>query len=203
MQKDFVTATPDTGSSGTTTVNVTAAANIGEARNTAINVSGSSISKTVQVSQEVGLVRVSLKLMFDFIGANASNYTVQKTGNNWQVAANFRGSELPSGGTLIWAVEGVDDVRPQPTWSISSKFMKVIILNAMGATPVAIDCAKYETLYTPTILGGIISITDISDEDKNTLAQELVKAIQFGGFVSVELSTTGSAPNFSVNYSIT
>lgn len=203
MQKDFVTATPDTGSSGTTTVNVTAAANTGEARNTAINVSGSSISKTVQVSQEVGLVRVSLRLMFDFIGANASNYTVQKTGNNWQVAANFRGSELPSGGTLIWAVEGVDDVRPQPTWSISSKFMKVTILNAMGVTPVVIDCAKYETLYTPTILGGIISITDISDEDKNTLAQELVKAIQFGGFVSVELSTTGSAPNFSVVYSIT
>jgi len=203
MQKDFITATPDTGSSGTTTVNVTAAANIGEARNTAINVSGSSISKTVQVSQEVELVRVSLRLMFYFIGANASNYTVQKTGNNWQVAANFRGSELPSGGTLIWAVEGVDDVRPQPTWSISSKFMKVIILNARGATPVAIDCAKYETLYTPTTLGGIISITDISDEDKNTLAQELVKAIQFGGFVSVELSTTGSAPNFSVDYSIT
>jgi hypothetical protein len=203
MQKDFVTATPDTGSSGTTTVNVTAAANTGEARNAAINVSGSSISKTVQVSQEVGLVRVSLKLMFDFIGANASNYTVQKTGNNWQVAANFRGSEVPSGGTLIWAVEGVDDVRPQPTWSISSKFMRVIIKNAMGATPVAIDCAKYETLYTPTILGGIISITDISDEDKNTLAQELVKAIRFGGFVSVELSTTRSAPNFSVDYSIT
>ena len=203
MQKDFITATPDTGSSGTTTVNVTAAANIGEARNTAINVSGSSISKTVQVSQEVELVRVSLRLMFYFIGANASNYTVQKTGNNWQVAANFRGSELPSGGTLIWAVEGVDDVRPQPTWSISSKFMKVTILNARGATPVAIDCAKYETLYTPTTLGGIISITDISDEDKNTLAQELVKAIQFGGFVSVELSTTGSAPNFSVDYSIT
>ena len=203
MQKDFVTATPDTGSSGTTTVNVTAAANTGEARNTAINVSGSSISKRVQVSQEVGLVRVSLRLMFDFIGANASNYTVQKTGNNWQVAANFRGSELPSGGTLIWAVEGVDDVRPQPTWSISSKFMKVTILNAMGVTPVVIDCAKYETLYTPTILGGIISITDISDEDKNTLAQELVKAIQFGGFVSVKLSTTGSAPDFSIDYSIT
>jgi hypothetical protein len=203
MQKDFVTATPDTGSSGTTTVNVTAAANTGEARNTAINVSGSSISKTVQVSQEVGLVRVSLRLMFDFIGANASNYTVQKTGNNWQVAANFRGSKLPSGGTLIWAVEGVDDVRPQPTWSISSKFMKVTILNAMGVTPVVIDCAKYETLYTPTILGGIISITDISDEDKNTLAQELVKAIQFGGFVSVGLSTTGSAPDFSIDYSIT
>ena len=203
MQKDFVTATPDTGSSGTTTVNVTAAANTGEARNTAINVSGSSISKTVQVSQEVGLVRVSLRLMFDFIGANASNYTVQKTGNNWQVAANFRGSELPSGGTLIWAVEGVDDVRPQPTWSISSKFMKVTILNAMGVTPVVIDCAKYETLYTPTILGGIISITDISDEDKNTLAQELVKAIQFGGLVTVKLSTTGSVPDFSVDYSIT
>ena len=203
MQKDFVTATPDTGSSGTTTVDVTAAANIGEARNTAINVSGSSISKTVQVSQEVGLVRVSLKLMFDFIGANASNYTVQKTGNNWQVAANFRGSELPSGGTLIWAVEGVDDVRPQPTWSISSKFMKVIISNDRGGTPVAIDCAKYETLYTPTILGGIISITDISDEDKNTLAQELVKAIRVGGFVSVQLSTTRSAPNFSIDYSIT
>ena len=203
MQKDFVTATPDTGSSGTTTVNVTAAANIGEARNTAINVSGSSISKTVQVSQEVGLVRVSLRLMFGFMGANASNYTVQKTGNNWQVTANFKGSELPDGGTLVLAVEGVDDVRPQPTWSISSKFMKVIILNAKGVTPVVIDCAKYETLYTPTILGGIISITDISDEDQNTLAQEMVKAIRFGGLVTVKLSTTGSVPDFSVDYSIT
>jgi hypothetical protein len=141
--------------------------------------------------------------MFYFIGANASNYTVQKTGNNWQVAANFRGSELPIGGTLIWAVEGVDDVRPQPTWSISSKFMKVTILNAMVVTPVVIDCAKYETRYTPTILGGIISITDISYEDKNTLDKELAKAIQFGGFVSVELSTTGSAPDFSIDYSIT
>jgi hypothetical protein len=203
MQKDFVTATPDTGSSGTTTVNVTAAANTGEARNTAINVSGSSISKTVQVSQEVGLVRLSLRLMFEFIGANASNYTVQKTGNSWQVAANFRGSELPSGATLIWAVEGVDDVRPQPTWSISSKFMKVTILNAIEAAPVVIDCTKYETLYTPSILGGIISITDISNEDKNTLDKELVKAIQFGGLVTVKLSTTGSVPDFSVDYSIT
>ena len=182
---------------------MTAAANTGEARNIAINVSGSSISKTVQVSQEVGLVRVSLRLMFEFIGANASNYTVQKTGNSWQVAANFRGSELPSGGTLIWAVEGVDDVRPQPTWSISSKFMKVTILNAVEVAPVVIDCTKYETLYTPSILGGIISITDISDEDQNTFAQELVKAIQVGGLITVELSTTGSVPDFSVDYSIT
>ena len=62
MQKDFVTATPDTGSSGTTTVNVTAAANTGEARNTAINVSGSSISKTVQVSQEVGACQFEINV---------------------------------------------------------------------------------------------------------------------------------------------
>ena len=81
--------------------------------------------------------------------------------------------------------------------------MKVTILNAIEAAPVVIDCTKYETLYTPSILGGIISITDISNEDKNTLDKELVKAIQFGGLVTVKLSTTGSVPDFSVDYSIT
>lgn len=51
MQKDFITATPDTGG-GSGSVNVTAAANTGAARSTTLNISGSGVTKTVPVSQE-------------------------------------------------------------------------------------------------------------------------------------------------------
>lgn len=51
MQKDFITATPDTGG-GSGSVNVTAAANTGAARSTTLNVSGSGITKTITISQE-------------------------------------------------------------------------------------------------------------------------------------------------------
>lgn len=54
MQKDFVTATPDTGGAGGTTVNVKASANSGAARNTTITVSGGGVSKQVSISQAAG-----------------------------------------------------------------------------------------------------------------------------------------------------
>lgn len=45
MQKDFITATPDSGAGGTT-VNVTAAANTGDDRTTTVNITGGGITKT-------------------------------------------------------------------------------------------------------------------------------------------------------------
>lgn len=50
MQKDFITATPDTGG-GSDSVNVTAAANTGAARSTTLNVSGSGVTKTITIIQ--------------------------------------------------------------------------------------------------------------------------------------------------------
>lgn len=50
MQKDFITATPDSGAGGTH-VNVTAAANTGDDRTTTVNITGGGITKTVSISQ--------------------------------------------------------------------------------------------------------------------------------------------------------
>lgn len=51
MQKDFITATPDTGG-GNGTINVTASKNTGNARSTAISIAGSSCSKTISITQD-------------------------------------------------------------------------------------------------------------------------------------------------------
>ncbi len=51
MQKDFITATPDSGGAGGTTVNVTAAANTGDDRTTTVNITGGGITKTVEIRQ--------------------------------------------------------------------------------------------------------------------------------------------------------
>lgn len=56
MQKGFITATPDSGTSGGTTVTVTASANVeGTTRTSSLTVSGGGVTRTVQISQ-VGTV---------------------------------------------------------------------------------------------------------------------------------------------------
>ena len=203
MQKDFVTATPDTGSSGTTTVNVTAAANTGEARNTAINVSGSSISKTVQVSQAKARERISLEIIDVFDANYLQSYNVDSNGYNWYITGRFRGSDLTTGGNLVWAVKAIDDVDPLPAWSSNSKWKAIEVKDLGSGQTTTVDCNKYTALYTPSTLGGILSITDISDEDINAIAQAITRAVQFGGVVTVRLSVTGISQDFIVEYSIT
>lgn len=57
MQKDFITATPDSGGSGSTTVTVTAPANQTEsARSTSLSVAGGGMTRTVGASQAAGVV---------------------------------------------------------------------------------------------------------------------------------------------------
>lgn len=51
MQKDFITATPDSGGSGTTTVTVVASANSGNARTTTLNIGGGGITRNISISQ--------------------------------------------------------------------------------------------------------------------------------------------------------
>lgn len=57
MQKDFITATPDKGT-GNGSVDVTASRNTGAARETYITISGSGITKTIPIKQEIGLISV-------------------------------------------------------------------------------------------------------------------------------------------------
>ena len=57
MQKDFITATPDSGGSGSTTVTATAPANQTEsARSTSLSVAGGGMTRTVGASQAAGKV---------------------------------------------------------------------------------------------------------------------------------------------------
>ena len=57
MQKDFITATPDSGGSGSTTVTAAASANQTEsARSVSLSVAGGGMSRTVGASQAAGVV---------------------------------------------------------------------------------------------------------------------------------------------------
>ena len=57
MQKDFITATPDSGGSGSTTVTVAASANQTEStRSTSLSVAGGGMTRTVGASQAAGVV---------------------------------------------------------------------------------------------------------------------------------------------------
>ena len=57
MQKDFITATPDSGGSGHTTVTVAASANQTEStRSTSLSVAGGGMTRTVGASQAAGVV---------------------------------------------------------------------------------------------------------------------------------------------------
>lgn len=57
MQKDFITATPDSGGSGSTTVTAAASANQTEsARSTSLSVAGGGMTRTVGASQAEGVV---------------------------------------------------------------------------------------------------------------------------------------------------
>ena len=61
MNKDFVTATPDSGSGGAT-VSVSASENQGGSRSTSLNVGGSGVNKSVSVSQEEAVISYELRI---------------------------------------------------------------------------------------------------------------------------------------------
>ncbi len=57
MKKDFITATPDTGSGGGT-INVQASQNSGGSRSTSITITGGGITRTIPISQEAGALNI-------------------------------------------------------------------------------------------------------------------------------------------------
>ena len=59
MKKDFITATPDTGS-GNGTVNVKADKNTGGSRSTFITITGGGITRTISISQKAGPLNLIL-----------------------------------------------------------------------------------------------------------------------------------------------
>lgn len=70
MQKDFITATPDTGS-GNGTINVTASKNISSKRSTSLTISGGGVTKTVNINQKKG---ISIAVI---VGQNSNIFKIQ------------------------------------------------------------------------------------------------------------------------------
>lgn len=54
MQKNFITASPDTGD-GNGTINVTASKNTSSERSTSLTISGAGVTKTVNIDQKKGI----------------------------------------------------------------------------------------------------------------------------------------------------
>lgn len=54
MNKDFITATPDTGDRNGT-INVTASKNTSSERSTSLTISGAGVTKTVNINQKKGI----------------------------------------------------------------------------------------------------------------------------------------------------
>ena len=79
MNKDFVTATPDSGSGGAT-VSVSASENQGGSRSTSLNVGGSGVNKSVSVSQEEATITWEYVFSID-----RSSGSVGATGGSIQV----------------------------------------------------------------------------------------------------------------------
>lgn len=75
MQKDFITATPDSGGSGSTTVTVAASANQTEStRSTSLSVAGGGMTRTVGASQAAGVVTWNYYCGYWFKYCNSKNF---------------------------------------------------------------------------------------------------------------------------------
>jgi hypothetical protein len=198
MQKDFVTATPDTGSSGTTTVNVTAAANTGEARNTAINVSGSSISKTVQVSQEEGELRVIVDSPLYFDCSLASSYQTDKNGTFYYVNAVFdRGYVVVTWQAHI-AIKNVNKIHPELTFSDLTRLM----IRSVDKTSLAdLNLKKYTTIYSEAN-NGTLTIVDLDSTDLDALNGAVPEIKNVGGTYLIHAATNGIADDVVIAFSI-
>ena len=201
MQKDFVTATPDTGSSGTTTVNVTAAANTGEARNTAINVSGSSISKTVQVSQEEGELRVIVDSPLYFDCSLASSYQADKNGAFYYVNAVFDRGYVVATRQAHIAIKNVNKIHPELTFSDLAR-LTVLMIRSVDTTSLAdLNLKKYTTIYSEAN-NGTLTIVDLDSTDLDALNGAVPEIKNVGGTYLIQAATNGIADDVVIAFSI-
>lgn len=77
--KDFITFTPSSGSESES-ISVTASKNTGSVRNTTLNISGQSITKVINISQEK--IPINMVLLTVVADSNASNYTIYTANSN-------------------------------------------------------------------------------------------------------------------------
>ena len=111
MNKDFVTATPDSGSGGAT-VSVSASENQGGSRSTSLNVGGSGVNKSVSVSQEEAAITWEYVFSIDrssgSVGATGGSVQVNITSYKKKIINGKDSGQTESVGVSVGYQSGTD-----------------------------------------------------------------------------------------------
>lgn len=137
MQKDFITATPDTGG-GNGTINVTASTNTGNARSTAISIAGSGCSKTISITQDKKLVLLPIIDLGFVINGTISGMDFKKryteSSKTLEAVFNYPKTELLSSNYTYFGVLNLGAFRPEVVIT-TGWFIDTIEITVVGNSP--------------------------------------------------------------------
>lgn len=137
MQKDFITATPDTGG-GNGTINVTASKNTGNARSTAISIAGSGCSKTISITQDKGFVLLPIIDLGFIIDGTISGMDFEKryteSSKTLEAVFNYPKTALLSSNYTYFGVFNLGAFRPEVVIT-TGWFIDTIEITVVGNSP--------------------------------------------------------------------
>ena len=173
MQKDFITATPDTGG-GNGTINVTASKNTGNARSTAISIAGSSCSKTISITQDKAPDVPKINLGYAFDTALVSPRIDVQT-NTINFTANCDTNLVPSTATNLVHVQNLKTFNEWVTFD-DNWYISIIQINPNKSGTDKVYNYPFsfgESVYIPSEGESIVADTDRIPEITNLIQQML------------------------------
>lgn len=174
MQKDFITATPDTGG-GNGTINVTASKNTGAARSTAISIAGYGCSKTISITQDKASVDVPIiNLGYAFDTALVSP-EINVLAEAISFTANCDTDLVPSTATRLIHVQNLKAFNEWVTFDDNWYIATIrIIPNKSGTSEVYDYPFSFgESIYSPNANESIVLQTDKALEITNLIQRML------------------------------
>lgn len=174
MQKDFITATPDTGG-GNGTINVTASKNTGNARSTAISIAGSGCSKTISITQDKASVDVPIiNLGYAFDTALVSP-EINVLAKAISFTANCDTDLVPSTANRLIHVQNLKAFNEWVTFDDNWYIATIrIIPNKSGTSEVYDYPSSFgESIYSPNANESIVLQTDKALEITNLIQRML------------------------------
>ncbi len=142
MQKDFITVTPDSGN-GDGTITVSVSENTGEARSSSITISGSGMTKVVDVSQEKGIIVEEYFLDVENSYENQFYVTFTSSESNSKTVKVISYKKV-----TINAVEKTEDV----SWTFrgEAQFSNLPSFNSVIRTEISGNIITFYLLNRPT-----------------------------------------------------
>lgn len=173
MQKDFITATPDTGG-GNGTINVTASKNTGNARSTAISIAGSGCSKTISITQDKAPDVPKINLGYAFDTALVSPRIDVQT-NIINFTANCDTDLVPSTATNMVHVQNLKTFNEWVTFD-DNWYISIIQINPNKSGTDEVHNYPFsfgESVYIPSEGESIVADTDRNPEITNLIRRML------------------------------